>query len=55
MTTGEFDDVVEPYRHGPTNYLFLDLHVGILRKEQAIDAIDPWDVVTSTTQSSDGQ
>jgi prepilin-type N-terminal cleavage/methylation domain-containing protein/prepilin-type processing-associated H-X9-DG protein len=58
MTTGEFDDVVEPYRHGATlgsNYLFLDLHVGLLLKQQAIDAIDPWDVVTSTTQPSDGQ
>jgi prepilin-type processing-associated H-X9-DG protein len=58
MTTGEFDDVVEPYRHGPrrgSNYLFLDLHVGILLRDQAIDAIDPWDVVVTTSNPGDGK
>lgn len=47
MTIGEYDDRVEPYRHGAklgSNYLFLDLHVGLLTKEQSMEAIDPWDV-----------
>jgi prepilin-type processing-associated H-X9-DG protein len=46
MTIGEFDDRVEPYRHGVrlgSNYLFLDLHVGLLKREGAIRGIDPWD------------
>ena len=58
MTTGEFDDVVEPYRHGArlgSNYLFLDLHVGMLKKNEALNAIDPWDVPVTTSNPSNGQ
>jgi prepilin-type N-terminal cleavage/methylation domain-containing protein/prepilin-type processing-associated H-X9-DG protein len=46
---GDFDRVVEPYRHGAklgSNYLFLDLHVDSVYKKPAIQlaGIDPWDV-----------
>lgn len=57
MTTGEFDDVVEPYRHGVkrgSNYLFLDLHVGILKPIDALNMIDPWDVPVSTPDVNNG-
>jgi prepilin-type N-terminal cleavage/methylation domain-containing protein/prepilin-type processing-associated H-X9-DG protein len=48
---GDFDRVVEPYRHGlrlGSNYLFLDLHVGTVYKKPdakviEIAGIDPWD------------
>jgi prepilin-type N-terminal cleavage/methylation domain-containing protein/prepilin-type processing-associated H-X9-DG protein len=46
MTIGEYDDRVEPYRHGTrlgSNYLFLDLHVGMLKRKESMLAIDPWD------------
>jgi prepilin-type N-terminal cleavage/methylation domain-containing protein/prepilin-type processing-associated H-X9-DG protein len=57
MTVGEFDDVVEPYRHGArrgSNYLFLDLHVGVLNRNDAIGGIDPWDVPVTVRDRSDG-
>ena len=45
---GDFDRVVEPYRHGAklgSNYLFLDLHVGSVYKKPNVmlAGIDPWD------------
>ena len=45
---GDFDRVVEPYRHGlklGSNYLFLDLHVGTVYKKPNVQlpGIDPWD------------
>jgi prepilin-type N-terminal cleavage/methylation domain-containing protein/prepilin-type processing-associated H-X9-DG protein len=46
MTVGEYDDRVDPYRHGTrlgSNYLFLDLHVGMLKRKESMLAIDPWD------------
>jgi prepilin-type N-terminal cleavage/methylation domain-containing protein/prepilin-type processing-associated H-X9-DG protein len=52
MDTGDFARVADPYHHGiqrGSNYLFLDLHVGMLQKLQAINGLDPWNV-TSTTQ-----
>jgi prepilin-type N-terminal cleavage/methylation domain-containing protein/prepilin-type processing-associated H-X9-DG protein len=58
MDRGDFaDGIVEPYRHGVTlgsNYLFLDLHVGILPYQDAYVGIDPWDVSTATTQQTAG-
>jgi prepilin-type processing-associated H-X9-DG protein len=42
--------VVEEYRHGArlgSNYLFLDLHVGLLSAKEAWHGIDPWDVTTT--------
>jgi len=46
--TGDFDRVVEPYRHGlklGSNYLFLDLHVSSVYKKPnvMIAGVDPWD------------
>jgi prepilin-type N-terminal cleavage/methylation domain-containing protein len=41
----EFDDVVEPYKHGikvGSNYLYLDLHVDIVPPKSAAAAVDPW-------------
>jgi prepilin-type N-terminal cleavage/methylation domain-containing protein len=43
---GDYDSRVEPWRHGlrlGSNYLFLDMHVGLLPKNRAIEGIDPWD------------
>ena len=58
MDRGDFaDGVVEPYRHGArlgSNYLFVDLHVGILPYADAYIGIDPWDISTSTTQKTAG-
>jgi len=57
MDRGEnFDALVERFRHGlqhGSNYLFLDLHVGLMRLRSADDAqnfVDPWEIVV-TTQS----
>src|SRR5581483_960745 len=47
MEKGDFDRVVEKFRHGPklgSNYLYLDLHVDTLPPQQAFDALDPWDL-----------
>ena len=44
---GDFDRVVELYRHGVklgSNYLFMDGHVGTLDKRDAMGSIDPWDL-----------
>ena len=46
MARGDFERVVEPYRHGVklgSNYLYLDSHVDITPPEEAIAALDPWD------------
>jgi|SRR5579862_515172 len=46
MDHGDFDRVVEPYRHGVhwgSNYLFLDMHVDTQQPNVAITALDPWD------------
>ena len=43
---GEFDRVVEPYRHGVSygsNYLFLDGHAGTELPGTVKNTIDPWD------------
>ena len=53
MDRGDFGRVVEPFRHGTalgSNYLFLDLHVGVLKSDDAFNAVDPWDLTYSTTQ-----
>ena len=47
---GDFDRVVEPYRHGVrlgSNYLYLDMHVETLRKKEGVKlaGIDPWDPI----------
>jgi prepilin-type N-terminal cleavage/methylation domain-containing protein len=47
MTISEYDTRVEPYRHGAhlgSNYLFQDLHVGLLNVKESKEMIDPWDV-----------
>lgn len=46
LQIGDFDRVVEQYRHGLThgsNYLFLDGHVGSQTPTEARRALDPWD------------
>ena len=46
MAVGDFDRVVEPYRHGAkigSNYLYLDTHVTIAPPDEARDSLDPWD------------
>jgi prepilin-type N-terminal cleavage/methylation domain-containing protein/prepilin-type processing-associated H-X9-DG protein len=46
MQYGDFNRVVEPYRHGQflgSNYLMLDLHVETQLPSQAILGLDPWD------------
>ncbi len=51
MDIGDFDRCVEKYRHGiklGSNYLFLDMHVGISPPDKAIGAIDPWDPAPDT-------
>jgi prepilin-type N-terminal cleavage/methylation domain-containing protein/prepilin-type processing-associated H-X9-DG protein len=53
---GDFDRVVEPYRHGikfGSNYLFFDGHVSNVYKKQdqtvaQIAGLDPWDVAATT-------
>jgi prepilin-type processing-associated H-X9-DG protein len=45
MAAGDFDRIVEPYRHGPrlgSNYLYLDGHVTIVPPNEALPGIDPW-------------
>jgi type II secretory pathway pseudopilin PulG len=47
MERGDFDRVVEKYRHGQklgSNYLYLDMHVGTSAPDQALSGIDPWDL-----------
>lgn len=56
MEKGEFDRVVEFYRHGlrlGSNYLYLDGHVTLEPPDPIKAALDPWDVGT-TTQPSGG-
>jgi prepilin-type N-terminal cleavage/methylation domain-containing protein len=51
MDIGDFDRCVEKYRHGVklgSNYLFLDMHVGITPPTVASGAIDPWDPLPDT-------
>jgi prepilin-type N-terminal cleavage/methylation domain-containing protein len=51
MDIGDFDTRVEKYRHGVklgSNYLFLDMHVGITPPSVASGAIDPWDPAPDT-------
>ena len=46
MEYGDFDRVVEQYRHGAqlgSNYLMLDMHVTTELPAQAESALDPWD------------
>jgi prepilin-type N-terminal cleavage/methylation domain-containing protein len=57
MDIGDFDTRVEKYRHGVklgSNYLFLDMHVGITPPNEAIGAIDPWDPAPNTNNPSGG-
>jgi prepilin-type N-terminal cleavage/methylation domain-containing protein/prepilin-type processing-associated H-X9-DG protein len=47
LDPGEYDAVVEPFRHGRTlksNYLYMDLHVDNNAGTQVINGIEPWDV-----------
>jgi prepilin-type N-terminal cleavage/methylation domain-containing protein/prepilin-type processing-associated H-X9-DG protein len=47
LDPGEYDDIVEPYRHGAqlkSNYLYLDLHVDNEAPIGVKDGLDPWDV-----------
>ncbi|MEM8874387.1 MAG: DUF1559 domain-containing protein [Planctomycetota bacterium] len=46
MEQGEFDRVVEQFRHGRnqgSNYLFFDAHVSLTTYGQALPGLDPWD------------
>jgi prepilin-type N-terminal cleavage/methylation domain-containing protein/prepilin-type processing-associated H-X9-DG protein len=51
MNVGDYETRVEPYRHGVrrgSNYLYLDLHVAVLREQKEFaQATDPWDPVTT--------
>jgi prepilin-type processing-associated H-X9-DG protein len=52
MEYGDFDRVVEKYRHGAqlgSNYLMLDLHVTTELPAAAEAALDPWDFAAGTT------
>ena len=52
MNIQDYDRVVQPYMHGVqqgSNYLFLDLHVGMLKSERSLALLgitDPWDLNT---------
>jgi hypothetical protein len=53
MEYGEFDATVDLYRHGPvlgSNYLYKDGHVAATPPKEAKGAIDPWQVISATTQ-----
>jgi prepilin-type N-terminal cleavage/methylation domain-containing protein/prepilin-type processing-associated H-X9-DG protein len=53
MEEGDFDIVVEPYRHGVklgSNYLFLDGHVDSRMPDTVKNQLDPWDPNPETTQ-----
>jgi prepilin-type N-terminal cleavage/methylation domain-containing protein/prepilin-type processing-associated H-X9-DG protein len=52
MQYGDFNRVVEPYRHGQflgSNYLMLDLHVETDLPAKAMNALDPWDFFSGLT------
>ena len=54
MAVGDFDRVVEPYRHGlklGSNYLFLDNHVEITPPDEARSGLDPWDPGDTGTET----
>jgi prepilin-type processing-associated H-X9-DG protein/prepilin-type N-terminal cleavage/methylation domain-containing protein len=58
MELDEFDDVVEPYRHGVrlgSNYLYLDGHVSLEPPEAIRDTLDPWDLALPSTNPADPQ
>ncbi|MGH7214978.1 MAG: hypothetical protein ACREIT_09475, partial [Tepidisphaeraceae bacterium] len=43
----DFNRLVEQYRHGlkrGSNYLYADWHVGTVMPNEALKALDPWDV-----------
>jgi prepilin-type N-terminal cleavage/methylation domain-containing protein/prepilin-type processing-associated H-X9-DG protein len=47
MDPGEYESIVEPYRHGlalKSNYLYLDLHVDNRAGVIVSDGVEPWDV-----------
>lgn len=49
MEQGDFNRVVDPYRHGVhygSNYLYLDLHVSTTPPDEARAGTDPWDPPT---------
>lgn len=53
MSSGEFDQAVEPYRHGlsiGSNYLYLDGHVSTEPPNVAKSSLDPWDVLADPGQ-----
>jgi len=61
MDKNDFGELVEPYRHGVkhgSNYLYMDMHVGLFRARDVKDTpggLDPWDVpVPDPTQPSPG-
>lgn len=46
MEVSEFDRIAEMYRHGlqlGSNYLFLDGHIEMLLRKDALKKLDPWD------------
>jgi prepilin-type N-terminal cleavage/methylation domain-containing protein len=52
MDYGDFDRVVEPYRHGVqwgSNYLMLDMHVDTILPAASQQALDPWDFAAGRT------
>ena len=56
MDDGDFDRVVEKYRHGiklGSNYLMLDLHVDTEMPSFVETALDPWDFEAGRTPPTD--
>lgn len=57
MNLGDFDRLVQPYMHGlqqGSNYLFMDIHVGLYKGDRAkalIKATDPWDATPDGPKS----
>jgi prepilin-type N-terminal cleavage/methylation domain-containing protein/prepilin-type processing-associated H-X9-DG protein len=53
MNENDYPSRVEFYRHGVyrgSNYLFLDWHVGNLRRTDSLIGMDPWDVPVAASQ-----
>jgi prepilin-type N-terminal cleavage/methylation domain-containing protein/prepilin-type processing-associated H-X9-DG protein len=51
LDPGEYDLVVEPFRHGlslKSNYLYLDLHVDNQAETRVIDGFEPWNIPGAT-------
>jgi prepilin-type N-terminal cleavage/methylation domain-containing protein/prepilin-type processing-associated H-X9-DG protein len=58
MEQNDYLRTVELYRHGPvlgSNYLFFDTHVAAIPPALAGEGMDPWDVISNTTSTTQPQ